>query len=186
MSPKAVYRGVLASAAMAGVVAIALSFALEDRLPPPLTAWAQEQDKRLDDPTASELAFYGVICLWMRVASGETELIIRNELLLRTFEDGQRNRCAPRWMASTGHKGSQGWVIAHRPRKFLGRRLRASRGADAPHVGDSPRRSPTCPCCLFVLGLATTPACTHRPRRGENAPTLGRSRRTRRGTGRCR
>ena len=75
MSPKAVYRGVLAAAALAGVVAIALSFALEDRLPPPLKAWAQEQaqkqDKRLDDPTASELAFYGVICPWMRVASGE-------------------------------------------------------------------------------------------------------------------
>ena len=43
MSPKAVYRGVLASAALAGVVAIALSFALEDRLPPPLKAWAQNR-----------------------------------------------------------------------------------------------------------------------------------------------
>ena len=45
-----------------------------------------------------------------RVASGETELTIRNEWLLRKFEDGPRNRCAPRWMKSTSH--SSGLTLA--------------------------------------------------------------------------
>ena len=37
-----------------------------------------------------------VMALWLW-------LTIRNELLLRKFEDGQRNRCAPRWMKSAAY-----------------------------------------------------------------------------------